>query len=277
MSPPASIPRPAEGRVTARAGKNTATNGQAASNTATASRKPVRAPAKRNRQGRNQYTRERDRARDIASGLREPSNARSQSRDGPARDDGRNGHAATFAYAGLNGDSGKPSRPRYMNPNRTTMNDMKRRVAAILEFISRVQVEMAGEKTLPAAGAGGVAVGSSTAMASIAAAAAATATIVKSLGGNDIPKITLTSRNDNGGGGKPPTTSSSASTTATDMVNGNGAGNAVQPATMGAAAKTDASDVLERAFTDLNSLEMMDVLTRQLVLWQKDFGKYGDK
>ena len=31
-----------------------------------------------------------------------------------------------------------------MNPNRTTMNDMKRRVAGILEFISHTQVEMAG-------------------------------------------------------------------------------------------------------------------------------------
>lgn len=37
----------------------------------------------------------------------------------------------------------RPSKPRHMHPQRTTMNEMKRRVAAILEFISRMQVEMA--------------------------------------------------------------------------------------------------------------------------------------
>lgn len=39
--------------------------------------------------------------------------------------------------------SGRPSKPRYLNPNRTTMNDMRKRVAGILEFISYTQVEMA--------------------------------------------------------------------------------------------------------------------------------------
>ena len=39
---------------------------------------------------------------------------------------------------------GKPSRPRPMHPVRTTMNDMKKRVAGILEFISHQQVEAAG-------------------------------------------------------------------------------------------------------------------------------------
>lgn len=33
----------------------------------------------------------------------------------------------------------------------------------------------------------------------------------------------------------------------------------------------------EDTFKHLSSLEMMDVLTRELVFWQKDFGKYGDK
>ena len=33
----------------------------------------------------------------------------------------------------------------------------------------------------------------------------------------------------------------------------------------------------ERDFGEMTSLEMMDVLTRKLVLWQKEFGKYGEK
>ena len=46
---------------------------------------------------------------------------------------------------GINGESGRSSRPKYHHPNRTSMNEMKRRVAAILEFVSRMQ----GDKTSP--------------------------------------------------------------------------------------------------------------------------------
>jgi hypothetical protein len=40
---------------------------------------------------------------------------------------------------GINGESGRSSRPKYHHPNRTSMNEMKRRVAAILEFVSKMQ------------------------------------------------------------------------------------------------------------------------------------------
>lgn len=33
----------------------------------------------------------------------------------------------------------------------------------------------------------------------------------------------------------------------------------------------------DKPFAELSSLEMMDVLTRRLVLWQKEFGKWGEK
>lgn len=40
---------------------------------------------------------------------------------------------------GINGESGRSSRPKYHHPSRTSMNEMKRRVAAILEFVSKMQ------------------------------------------------------------------------------------------------------------------------------------------
>ena len=33
----------------------------------------------------------------------------------------------------------------------------------------------------------------------------------------------------------------------------------------------------QKEFKDLTSVEMMDVLTRNLLKWQQEFGKYGDK
>jgi hypothetical protein len=123
-------------------------------------------------------------------------------------------------------DGSKPSKPRYMHPQRTTMNDMKRRVAAILEFISRTQVEMAGEHTPPAGGGGGSSM--------TTAAASALRGIGEALPGYLIA---------NGTGSGP----------------GGGVGRD------------------ERDFGEMTSLEMMDVLTRKLVLWQKEYGKYGEK
>ena len=122
-----------------------------------------------------------------------------------------------------NGDhatNGKPSRPRYMHPQRTSMNEMKRRVAAILEFISRTQLEMAsaaGDDTPPAGGK---------------VNETATATMLRSIA---------------------------------ETLPDHPADGSVEQASK------------ERPFAELSSLEMMDVLTRRLVLWQKEFGKWGDK
>jgi hypothetical protein len=95
------------------------------------------------------------------------------------------------------------------------MGDMKKRVAAILEFISRTQVEMAGEVMSPTSND-------------------AAAKVIRDIA-DGLPMI---------------------------KVNGNNDG-----AKDGDAA--DASPVKE--FKDLSCLEMMDVLTRQLVKWQKEF------
>ena len=263
MSPPASTTRSVEARATPRSGKNASTNAQASAATTattltattTTQRKTTRPQARRGRLGRNQYTRDRDLARDAANGRRDPSAARTESRDVPGKDDGRNGP---------NGDVSKPSRPRHMNPNRTTMNDMRRRAAAILEFISRVQVEMATEKTPPAA-VGSSAPPKTTKMTTTATktAAANTAPVDKTDGavdtGSDVPKITLTEGEKKAG---PPVTGPAPE------ASGSGSGNQTQ---------TDAANTDERKFTDLSTVEMMDVLTRNIVLWQQEYGKWGDK
>lgn len=88
------------------------------------------------KKGRNQYTRDRD-AQD------DDSPARSQSRE-IQKDD----HVPSASgKTGVGGESSGKANPKAkggMN-SKLTMNDMKRRATALLDFISRTQVEMAGE------------------------------------------------------------------------------------------------------------------------------------
>jgi hypothetical protein len=86
------------------------------------------------KKGRNQYTRDRD-AHD------EDSPARSQSRDIQKDDHG----PAGGGKAGGEGGGKANSKARGGMNSKITMNDMKRRAAALLDFISRTQVELAGE------------------------------------------------------------------------------------------------------------------------------------
>jgi hypothetical protein len=119
------------------------------------------------------------------------------------------------------------------------MNEMKRRVAAILEFISRMQVEMAvsGETTsTPPNGRG--------------ATRAALVSIEAQLG------TLLQTRSSEGA---RVSASSDGSTSATD-------------------GECSAEGLFkEKDFKDLSSVEMMDVLTRHLLKWQQEYGKYGEK
>lgn len=106
----------------------------------TSHKKTGRPPAKKSRMGRNQYTKDRDLPLhgDITTSNLSPvpSNS-SQNADSSTPHLNGNGHTE------LNG-MGKPSKPRPHNANKTTMNEMKRRVAGILHFISNTQVEIAG-------------------------------------------------------------------------------------------------------------------------------------
>ena len=95
-------------------------------------RKTGRPPARRGRLGRNQYTRDLPLNGEIESPMRDHSHdAHGQSGSPP--------HGPPGGSNGINGESGRNSRPKYHNPTRTSMNEMKRRVAAILEFVSRMQ------------------------------------------------------------------------------------------------------------------------------------------
>ena len=99
------------------------------------------------------------------------------------------------------------------------MSDMKKRVAAILEFISRTQLEMASEPKSPASG---------------------DATEKPTIGpAEGLPVIKVNGNHGDEGGGKD--------------------------------GQASPSTVAEKEFTDLSCLEMMDILTRQLVKWQKGF------
>lgn len=103
---------------------------------AQSSSKPKRAPAKKGK-GRNQYTKDRD-IRD------ETSPARSQSRDVQGHDAGHGHHAKSGET------SHKPhSRAKGGFNSKVSMADMKRKAGAMLDYISRTQVEMAGEATPP--------------------------------------------------------------------------------------------------------------------------------
>ncbi|EAW12743.1 putative transcriptional regulator (Cti6) [Aspergillus clavatus NRRL 1] len=190
-------------------------------------RKSGRPPARRGgRVGRNQYTRDRDlNGADLGFMGNSPRRGGSHDIGGDSpRVGGMNG-------AHMNVDSGKPSRPRYMNPQRTTMNEMKRRVAGILEFISRMQVEMAvaGDSSPPGNGDGP----------------------------NGILTVSLADQNDH---------------PSHPLTNG---------VELGAAILGSGTDSIqapkEKDFREMSSVEMMDVLTRHLLKWQQEYGKFGER
>ena len=190
-------------------------------------KKTGRPPTRRGRIGRNQYTRDRDLPNSDPP-LASISPTRSNnSHDADSGMPHLNGNTSNGNGYGDNNGLGKPSRPRYMNPNRTTMNDMKRRVAGILEFISVQQVEMAGLE--------------------------APSTTKSSTSSNSPPDPNSNSQNGGQQGGK------------TDLD--------LEKAT--SAALFDRID--EEAFGALSSVEMMEVLTRKLMKWQGEYGKWGDK
>ncbi|KAL1838689.1 hypothetical protein VTJ49DRAFT_2415 [Mycothermus thermophilus] len=88
------------------------------------------------KKGRNQYTRDRDAEDDSPGG-------RSQSRD-IQRDEPTPSGSGSNKPSGDGVTKANPKAKGGMS-SKITMNDMKRRAAALLEFISRTQVELAGE------------------------------------------------------------------------------------------------------------------------------------
>ena len=191
-------------------------------------KKGGRPPARRGKLGRNQYSKDRDPPVQKQNS-NSPRSNNSHEGDQPNVNGGTNGAAAESN--GL----GKPSRPRHMNPNRTSMNDMKRRVAGILEFISHTQVELAAI---------------------------------------DASRSRSNTQNS--------TKTSSTSTATPPDTNGTGANAGSAKAEMGLKnvngvlnSLGDADAIDDETFGKLTAVEMMEVLTRRLMRWQGDYGKWS--
>ncbi|MCJ1286116.1 hypothetical protein MMC26_005459 [Xylographa opegraphella] len=218
-------------------------------------KKTGRPAAKRGRVGRNQYTKDRDLPTHAhawngsqldVNGTDTPltrgrSRSRSNANDTTASvANGINGHGHG-AGSGHWGEAGKPSKPKHMNPNRTSLNEMKRRVAGIMEFVSRTQTELEGRDLHTPPESGGSA-GSQ--------------------------------KNDNTNGAiadaRDPDISPSA-----DAVVGKAL---VQGVINGLSALAVPQEpVTEKQFASLSSAQMMAVLKGRLVGWQKEFGVWGEK
>ncbi|KIN08070.1 hypothetical protein OIDMADRAFT_140540 [Oidiodendron maius Zn] len=172
-------------------------------------RKGGRPPnSRKGKLGKNQYTKERD----LADGEGQ-SPSRSQSRDVMRGDDN------SSSNKGGTGDS-KPGKIKGAGGNKVTMSDMRKRVAAILDFISRTQLEMAGGMG-PLSDATAQKSDTGERQVTDAFQSEDTPTIVVSLGETEESK--------------------------------------------------QEEAIQEKDFKDLSCVEMMDVLTRQLVKWQKEF------
>ncbi|KAI9648991.1 Histone deacetylase complex subunit [Ciborinia camelliae] len=160
---------------------------------------------RKGKSGKNQYTKDKD-----DSSVRSPN--RSQSRDIPRTDD----NGQTMNSKGSNSES-KSSKAKASVGSKINMAEMRKRVAGILDYISRIQVELAGDLFMLPSGSGAE-------------------KAIRGLVEDTLPMIQLNGTN--GADGKQV-----------------------------AAGESD----LPKEFKDLTCLEMMDILTRQLVKWQKEY------
>ena len=173
------------------------------------------------KKGRNQYTRDKE-------GREDDSPARSQSRDVPENPSGgasRQGGAET-SKTGAKARGGMNSR--------VTLSEMRRRAAAMFDYIGKTQVELAGESE---------AAGQESPRSSKDDAPSAAG----------LPAIRV-----NGDSSKAPPAAEGANKTP------------AAPAAGAATPNGDRSDAAKQ-FKDLSCVEMMDFLTRDLVHWQSQF------
>ena len=173
------------------------------------------------RVGRNQYTRDRDVNGDTDSAMRDDVNGNGTGRNSPGSNH-------------INGESGRSSKAK-THPARTSLNEMKRRVAAILEFVGQMQTQSsrhaAPGKNRDKSGSGsekGTPAGVAGVASLVKAVQAATEDIadLEAENGDVDPKGKLKFRDD-----------------------------------------TD--------FRDLGSTDMMEALTRELIAWQRVYGVYS--
>ncbi|TEA13455.1 putative histone deacetylase complex subunit cti6 [Colletotrichum sidae] len=181
-------------------------------------KKTARANHKRGK-GRNQYTKDRDEHED--------SPARSMSRDIVRNHDDHTGAGVSKHSGNDHSKHGAKNKTNHAH-SKVSMNDMKRRVTAFLDFISKTQVELAGE-ALP----GSQSSHNSSQQQSPRVTSAP-----------DAPK---------------PSVDGTATTEAKDEQGQSESG----PANENGANPKD--------FKALNCVEMMDVLTRDLLRWQNQY------
>ncbi|KAI9716211.1 MAG: hypothetical protein M1828_000437 [Chrysothrix sp. TS-e1954] len=251
----------------------------------TSHRKITRPTGRKGKVGRNQYTRDRDALADArADSTRLP-----VSRDGDASASSPpepNGAGAATTTALLSNGS-KPAKPRHMNLNRTSMNEIRKRAAGIFEYLSSTQIAMAG--------AGGVGAGQSTpsdesspprngaATAATAATTAATAgsstatrpRLLRGVSVNGASKLSHEIRGDEdedepGPEPQPQPEAEPEQKEDEEIPNGGGGGN-------GGNGGSGGQPMTDDAFRKLSSRQMMDVMAREIVQWQGEFGKYGEK
>lgn len=178
-------------------------------------------------------------------------------------ENGMNGYGASNGYhgttAGGTWDGGKPSKPKHMNPNRTSLNEMKRRVAGIMEFVSRTQSELEGRDARTPPGSGGsapsVRVGDTNGVAD-----------TRLLGGGGGATLGMS------GGG-------SAATERHDLIQSviDGLGSGDRDGEGAPPADPHEHLLDEKAFAGLSSAVMMSVLRTRLVGWQREYGVWGEK
>ena len=145
------------------------------------------------------------------------------------------------------------------------MNEMKRRVAAILEFVGRMQ----GEGQAHIQGQGGQGANSNSRSSEGGS------------GSGGTPNNGGANMNGNGNVGGLPTAMASSLVQAVELaigkgVVGSGSMVVVEDSTMtGAGGGTTIAT--GKDFREMGSGEMMETLTRELIGWQNVYGRYGEK
>ncbi|KIX96653.1 uncharacterized protein Z520_07372 [Fonsecaea multimorphosa CBS 102226] len=205
-----------------------------------------RPAARRGRLGRNQYTRDQTNGEEgdntpLRDGSHDINGHDNKSGGSPSGAD-RKGSGGAAAVHSINGESGRSSKAK-THPARTSLNEMKRRVAAILEFVGRMQTERTTQAQAASqvnGGSGGSSKGSTTP--------------------NGVSKTSSTS-------------SSTGSTLPTASLV-----RAVEAGLKDVKEKDDdhvVSMIDEREFATMGSVDMMETLTRELVQWQSVYGVYS--
>ena len=209
------------------------------------------------RLGHNQYTRNRD-----------------ADNDTPARDvDQTNGGSPPTTSNGINGESGRSSKAK-THPARTSLNEMKRRVAAILEFVGQMQTQSNRQTTKDAnphkrvngtsnlKSENGITnngdTGSGNETTGVATPAGALDAIPPG-GVAGLVKAVMDAVKDNPAGSVGADTPSDATGSAAEL--------------SGLLAKPKFRDDAE--FKDMGSTQMMEALTRELIAWQRVYGVYS--